>query len=70
MDAQTVNDFLFSEASESLLVELAQESEYWETVQSFIDERGEDHLDKLSFKQKQWLIKIKSGLVSEAKKSW
>lgn len=62
----TVQQFVFKDASKTLLHELAAESEYWDRCKKFIDENIDKTVGSLSFKQRDWLIKIKESLIEEA----
>lgn len=63
----TVAEFLFTQCSKSLLSELAADSDYWSKSEKFVQENTHRVLDTLSFKQRDWLLKIKEGLIEEAK---
>lgn len=59
---QTVEEYL-ADTSESLLAEKAAESDYWAKCFDFIQENEDKPLHELSRKQKEWLFKIKEGLL-------
>lgn len=61
--SQTVCEYLFGPCSEGVLAEKACESEYWRGVEEFIDDNEDKKLSELSYKQRDWLIKIKEGLL-------
>lgn len=63
----TVAEFLFTQCSKSLLSELAADDEYWTKCEKFVLENTHRVLDTLSFKQRDWLLKIKEGLLEQAK---
>lgn len=63
---QTVEEFLFGPCSKGLLSELAGDSEYWEKVESFVEENKDNYIGDLSFKQKNWVINIKTALLEAA----
>lgn len=60
---QTVTEYLFGPCSEGVLMDKAATSEYWAKVESFVDENEDKKLKELSFKQRDWLIKIKERLL-------
>ena len=64
----TVKSFIFATASESLLAELAAESEYWKSAQKFIEDFGDLPIDFMSVGKIKWLSKIKTDLIHEARK--
>ena len=64
---QTVADFLFAQCSQSLLKELAGDSDYWSNVDKFVDNNLNRLVGELSFSQRDWLIKIKDGLIEQAR---
>lgn len=66
---QTVAQFLFAQCSESLLKELASDSDYWSNVENFVDNHREVIVGDLSFGQRDWLVKIKDGLITEASRT-
>ena len=66
MIESTVSEYLFGPCSESLMNELALESQYWETVADFVNENSEEYVADLTFKQRQWLFKIKEDLLEKA----
>lgn len=63
---QTLREFLFCAASESLMTELSDENKYWESVCEFVDENGDKKMAALSSKAVAWAIKIKNDLMEEA----
>lgn len=66
---QTVAQFLFAQCSESLLKELAGESDYWENVDNFVDNNRDRVVGELSFGQRDWLIKIKDALIEKVSRT-
>lgn len=56
---ETVDEFM-SSLFAGTLDELASENDYWETAVDFVAENGSKQLKELSYKQRSWLIKIKS----------
>lgn len=60
---QTVDQYL-SATSASVLAEKAAESDYWAKCFDFIQENEDKPLRDLSYKQRDWLIKIKEGLLA------
>jgi len=67
LEEQTVFEFLFGPCSQGVLEELSSESDYWETVLDFVNENENQFVDDLTFKQRNWLIKIKEGLLEAAR---
>lgn len=65
--SQTVAEFLFTQCSKSLLSELAADSDYWSKSEKFVLENTHRVVGELSFKQRDWLLKIKDGLIDAAK---
>lgn len=64
----TVEDYLSKSASLSLFKELADGSGYWVAAYEFFLENQLEQYEDLSFKQKNWLIRIKGDLIEEAKR--
>lgn len=62
----TVHEYLFGPCSESLLQELAEETDYWESALEFVSDNAETPLENLSARQRAWAIKIKDGLLEKA----
>jgi hypothetical protein len=60
---QTVEQYLFGPCSRGVLDEKALDSDYWDGVKDFIEEVENEKMSRLSFKQRDWLIKIKEGLL-------
>lgn len=65
---QTLSEFIFKDCSESLLYELSTSSDYWNKVDKFIVDNANTPLEKLTLKQREWAVKIKDGLIEEARK--
>lgn len=65
---QTVSEYLFTLGSESLLEELAEESEYWSRAHNFVEGNYDKQVADLSDGQKRWLMKIHAELLEEAAK--
>ena len=63
--AITVHEWLFKHhgCSESLLSDLARDSEYWEKCEKFVDDNGHNSVRVLSPKQFSWLECIRDGLL-------
>lgn len=59
----TVEEYLFDYASEEELEERSQDSKYWTQVLQFVHDRRDTLLSELSFKQRNWLIKIREDLI-------
>ena len=68
MTEQTVSEYLFSLASESLLDELADSNDYWQKVNTFVERNRDNKIKNLTPGQRSWLIKIKDDLIDEAAK--
>lgn len=64
----TVGEYLFKQCSESLLKEMAEANDYWASCDQFVNSVRERVVGTLSFKQRDWLLRIKEGLLDEAKK--
>lgn len=67
MDApqQTVEQFLSGECSVGLLHELAVVSLYWKGALDFYEKNEKKEYKSLTFKERNWLIKIKNDLIEE-----
>ena len=65
---QTVSEYLFSLGSESLLSELADNTEYWWKANAFVQANYNKPVKELSTGQFNWLAKIRDGLIDEASK--
>jgi len=50
--------------NEELLLELAEESEYWEKCHSFYEDNKETDIDDLTDKQAAWVTKICDGVTN------
>lgn len=62
---QTVDEFLFGPCARSLLSDMAMENEYWEKVEAFVEANRLKSIGELSQKQKDWLFRIKEGLLED-----
>lgn len=65
---QTVSEYLFALGSESLLSELADNTEYWWKANAFVEANYDKPVKELSPSQASWLTKIRDGLIEEASK--
>lgn len=65
---QTVSEYLFALGSESLLSELADNTEYWWKANEFVQANYDKPVKELSSGQSNWLAKIRDGLIEEASK--
>jgi hypothetical protein len=64
----TVGEYLFSHCSESLLKEMAADSDYWASCDAFVNSNRMRHVGDLTYKQRDYLIRIKESLIEEMKK--
>lgn len=64
----TVGEYLFKQCSESLLKEMAAHSDYWNSCDAFVNSNRMKLVGDLSYKQRDWLIRLKEGLLEEMKK--
>lgn len=64
MKKQTVAEYLFGPCSKSVLGEKADESDYWENANEFITRNMDTPIAMLTFKERNWLIQIKEGLLN------
>lgn len=61
---QTVEDFLFKHEDVSMLdLQIkADEGGYWASCERFVEENATKKIGELSSRQRDWLVKIKTGL--------
>lgn len=64
----TAGEYVFKQCSESLLKELADSSDYWSASYQFLNSVRERVVGTLTYKQRDWLLRIKEGLIEQAKK--
>lgn len=65
VETTTVGDYIFDRCSQTFLAELSCTNEYWEKVSEFVLDNESQPISKLSFKQKQWLFRIKDDLLEK-----
>lgn len=61
----TVGDFVFTLCSDGILSELAEDSEYWKSCETFLMDNSDTPMKDLTLKQRNWVMKIKNDLLEK-----
>lgn len=62
---QTISEYVFALCSDGVLSELADESDYWKSAETFLMDNGDVPMKNLTQKQRAWVIKIKTELLEK-----